>query len=162
MTYWLRRKQRQIKKLIRYIPVIWKSFDFDYGYAIDLFKMQLEDIAKHLESNKAVTSSSKSKAREVRKAICLLERVYDEKYITEEMTKLDKFYGKMEFKFVIVEGYPEMFSLEKEYPEDWDKAQIAIYKKDHKESLLRGIAQQRKAHRILWMYIEHKIEGWWD
>ena len=41
ITYWFRRKYRQIKNVINWIPVVWNQFDFDYRYSLDVFKHQL-------------------------------------------------------------------------------------------------------------------------
>ena len=42
LTYPIRRKYQQIKRVIDFLPIIWNGFDFDYTYSIQLFKKQLE------------------------------------------------------------------------------------------------------------------------
>ena len=61
--YWFKRKYRQIKRLIDYIPIIWKGFDWDYSYAVQLFKHQLKRMADELESERANTLHAKDNAK---------------------------------------------------------------------------------------------------
>lgn len=156
----LKRTIRRIKKVIRYVPVIWNSYDFDYIYAITLFKMQLEDMADFMESDRAVTDLAKDNAKKIRKAICLMDKVYEEEYAFGDFKALDEIYGDIPFKFV--EVGPDQFLLEKDYPWYFRKEDKERYKKDRSEALKAGIVKHKKAHKILWKYIEHNIQNWWD
>jgi hypothetical protein len=40
-----------------------------------------------------------------------------------------------------------------EYMEDFDNGKI---------SMEEAVKKQEKAHQLLWKYIEHNIQGWWD
>ena len=62
MMYWFRRKYEQIQRVIDFLPIIWKGFDFDYHYSLELFKKQLERQAKFLESDKPYSSDAKHQA----------------------------------------------------------------------------------------------------
>lgn len=106
--YWFKRKYRQIKRVIDFLPILWKGYDFDYGYAIELFKHQLIRTANYLESDKAWTTSAKTNAQKVRTAIRLMDIVYND--------------------------YNEDYTYEK----------------------------QKRAHKLLWDFIEHNIQWWWD
>ena len=97
--YWVKRKYRQIKRVIDFFPLIWNGFDFDYRYAIDLFKKQLERIADELESDRAMTLSSKTNAQKIRTAIRLMNKVYEDEYSTEYMNTIDKLYGTTHYDF---------------------------------------------------------------
>jgi hypothetical protein len=120
--YWVKRKIRQIKRVIDFFPLIWNGFDFDYRYATDLFQKQLERTATFLESDRAMTLEAKTNAQKIRTAIRLMDIVYDEKYVDEFLDS--KLKDKEEFK--------------------------------------RVIEKQKRAHKLLWDYIEHNIQKWWD
>src|SRR5210317_2234617 len=92
--YWVKRKIRQIKRVIDFLPLIWNGFDFDYRYAIDLFRKQLERQAKFMESDRAMTLSAKQNASKIRTAIRLMDKVYDEEYGCEYRNKLKELYGE--------------------------------------------------------------------
>jgi len=81
--YWFKRKYRQIQRVIDFLPIIWKGYDFDYVYSIKLFRKQLQRQATFLESDKAYSLSAKTNAQKIRTAIRLMDKVYDEDYTME-------------------------------------------------------------------------------
>ena len=42
MKHFLKRKIWQIKNVFRWLPIIWKQYDFDYHYSLEVFKFQLK------------------------------------------------------------------------------------------------------------------------
>ena len=92
--YWMRRKMWQIKNLIKWIPVIWKQYDYDYESAIDVFAFQLNKIADFLDSEEAYTVSAKANASQIRRTVKLLEDVYDEKFAMEYMDEFETSFDK--------------------------------------------------------------------
>lgn len=127
--YWVKRKIRQIKRVIGqikrvidFLPLIWNGFDWDYSYAIQLFKKQLERTASFLESDKVYSLSSKTNAQKIRTALRLMDIVYEERYMEEFF--------------------------------DSNSKDIEEYK--------RVIEKQKRAHKLLWDFIEHNIQYWWD
>lgn len=156
----------RIKRLIRYVPVIWNSGDFDYRYATELFRMKLEDLATFMESDKAWSATAKQDARRIRTAIQLLENVYSEKYATEYFDIMEQTYGEncMDFHFndetkKLPNGIVTRKGLCYEY-ENWDNAdEIRIHLNELQEQCWE---RQEKANKLLWRFIEHNIERWWD
>ena len=128
--YWVKRKIRQIKRVIGrikrvidFLPLIWNGFDWDYSYAIQLFQKQLERTASFLESDKAMTLDAKMNAQKIRTAIRLMDIVYEERYVDE---------------FLDSDGGND------------------------REGFRRVIEKQKRAHKLLWDFIEHNIQYWWD
>ena len=164
--YWVKRKIRQIKRVIDFFPLIWNGFDFDYRYALDLFKKQLEREAKLMESDRAMTLSAKTNAQKIRTAIRLMDKVYDEEYASEYMTHIDELYGTTHYDFVESDkldkwGEPHYElklwnenAVDEEHQNEINeiRKQMAIHSKD----------KQNRAHKLLWDYIEHNIQNWWD
>jgi len=109
---------RRLKRVLDFLPIIWRGYDFDYAHAIELFRYQLERTADLLESDKAYTIDSNIHAQKIRTAIKLMDKVYDEEY-------MEDFYDK-------------------------------------KISIEEAIKKQERAHQLVWKYIEHNIQGWWD
>ena len=122
MRYWFKRKYRQIKRTLDFLPLIWKGYDWDYSYAIQLFQKQLERTADFLESDKAMTLDAKMNAQKIRTALRLMDIVYDEKYVDEFLDSNSK----------------------------------------DREEYKRVIEKQNRAHKLLWDFIEHNIQRWWD
>lgn len=162
-TYFFYRKYKQIRNVIRWIPVVWNNFDFDYSYALKAFKFQLGNIADHMESDKAVTMSATQSAQRIRTIIRLMDKVYDEEYVSEYLDEIERLYGKEEIKFVKteIEGeeYYEMTTVfEKEYTDE----EIEAIEEHRLKLMIESKFKQEKAHRLLWKLMEHNIRGFWD
>ena len=161
IKYFFKRKYQQIQRVIDFLPMIWNGFDFDYRYSVELFKKSLERQAKFLESDKARTLEAKQNASRIRTAIRLMDKVYDEEYATEYQDKLEQLYGDNTFDFWFEdtgEGDGSTF-LRWEY-EKWDNSEEID--EVRKKLFLESNDKQKRAHKLLWDYIEHNIQHWWD
>ena len=166
-TYFFKRKYRQIKRTIDFLPLIWNSYDFDYSYALDLFKKQLEYTAKHLESDRAMTLSAKTNAQKIRTAIRLMDKVYNEEYGMEYVDDIEFLYGKTHYDFI------ELTEKSKRTGEPLYELklrnELAANEQHQKEidevrnqMMIRSRERQKRAHKLLWDFIEHNIQRWWD
>ena len=157
--YWFKRKYRQIQRVIDFLPLIWKGFDFDYQYSIDLFKKQLERTANYLDSNRSYSMDAKNRASRIRTAIRLMEKVYDEDYSLQYVNKLEHLYGEDVLDWVTVNVDKNEYELKPKY-EKWDnrdeidEMKIKLFKESNEK--------QKRAHKLLWDFIEHNIQHWWD
>jgi hypothetical protein len=100
MKWKIKRFFYRIKRVIDFLPIIWKGYDFDYHSSIELFKYQLKRTAEYLESDKAQTLEAKTNAAKIWTAVELMEKVYDEEYGTEYIDIIEKLYGKTHYEFV--------------------------------------------------------------
>lgn len=164
MRYWFKRKLWQIRNVIKWLPIIWNQFDFDYRYSIDVFKFQLQKTADHLNSDKALTVSAKDNAKRLQTIIDLMDKVYDEYYGMEYYDRLIELYGEDKFKHKFIpcedkEGYSELkYSYEltetPEMIEEISNKKSELYKESNEK--------QKRAHKLLWDLIEHNIQGMWS
>ena len=161
MKYWFKRKYRQVKRVLDYLPIIWKGYDFGYRYAIDLFKDQLERTADFMESDKAMTVDANIRARRIKTAIELLDKVYDEEYGCEYQEQMKSIYGDnvLDWNFEDTERGDETSYLKYEY-EKWEN------KDEVKETFDKLFKQsqdkQKRVEKLVWEFISHNIRGWWD
>ena len=145
--YWFKRKYRQIQRVIDFLPLIWKGFDFDYQYSIDLFKKQLERTANYLDSNRSYSMDAKNRASRIRTAIRLMEKVYDEDYSLQYVNKLEHLYGEDVLDWVTVNVDKNEYELKPKY-EKWDnrdeidEMKIKLFKEANEK--------QKRAHKLLW------------
>ena len=156
----------RVKRLIEFIPVIWNGFDFDYSSSIELFKYQLKRTAKYLESDKAYSLDAKMYAAKLRTAIELMEKVYNEDYAMEYMDDIERLYGKSKHEFVELDEKDENgdpyytmkirneLAVDEEHQKEIDEVRHQMF--------LRSKDKQKRAHKLLWSYIEHNILKWWD
>jgi hypothetical protein len=160
-TYFFKRKYQQIQRVIDFLPMIWNGFDFDYRYSLDLFKKSLERQAKFLESDRACTLEAKQNAAKIRTAIQLMDKVYDEEYASEYQDKLKQLYGDDAFDWQFEDtGRGDETSFIKYRYEDWDNAEEIS--QVQKKLFLESKEKQKRAHKLLWDFIEHNIQYWWD
>ena len=152
---------RRIQRVIDFLPMIWKGYDFDFRYSIELFKHQLERQAKFLESPRSFRQDSLHQASRIRTVIKLMDLVYDEKYHDEMTAMMEKIYGQQKFEFIENKA-TGMYSLDIR----WEKA----VDDQHNEEIMQIWSEQMKlaadrtkrAHDILWRMVEHNIRYWWD
>jgi len=152
---------RKLKRVWDFLPHVWRGYDFDYRYAVDLFSYQLTRTADHLESNKSYTANADMHARKIRTAIDLMKRVYEDEYDREWMYQLKEIYGPnvLDWWFEDTERGDGSSYLRYVY-EKWDNAEEVEAKKS--ELAKASLEKQKKAERILWAYIQHNIRNWWD
>lgn len=161
VTYFFKRKYRQIERVIDYLPVIWKGFDFDYQYSLEMFKKQLERQAKFFDSNYAYNSAAKTNAQKIRTAIRLMDKVYGDEYEMEWIFKFEKQFGSkaLDWEFEDTgDGTGSSFITNKY--EKWDN--VKEVRKVKKQLIKESRAKQQKAEKLLWEFIGHNIRYWWD
>lgn len=157
----MRRFFKRVRRVIDFLPIIWKGYDFDYRYAIDLFQHQLKRTADFMESDRAVTMNANIQAKRIRTAIELLQKVYDEEYSYEYQDKLKQIYGDnvMDWWFEDAGREDGSSYIRFEY-EKWDNADEV---KEVKGRLYKeSIEKQKRAEELVWKFISHNIRGWWD
>jgi hypothetical protein len=170
MKHFIKRKIWQIKNVFRWLPIIWKQYDFDYRYSIDVFKFQLQKQAEFLESDKSFTLCAKDRAKRIRTVIKLMGKVYEDDYSMEYVDKLKELYGEdvLEVSFVETNDITfndfsgkteKLFSMRYKY-ETWDNADEI--EKVKGQLIKESHDKQMRAHKILWSMIEKDIQTWWD
>lgn len=166
IKYHFRRKWSQIKRVIDFLPLIWKGYDWDYHYAIELFQHQLKRMADHIGSDKAYALENKQTASRIRTAIELMQKVYDEDYQMEYCDKLEKIYGKSNLEFIETGDFDEKgdpyYTMKFTYENAVDEKHNEEIKKVRHQMFLMGRDKQKRAHKLLWDFVEHNIQNWWD
>ena len=160
MRYWFKRKYRQIERTLSFLPLIWKGYDWDYRYAIDLFQHQLKRTERSIREN-GIHVGNQNTASRIKTAIRLMDKVYDEEYGCEYQVKLKELYGEnvLDWWFEDTGKGDDSSYLRYEY-EKWDNSEEI--KKVERKLLLESKNKQKRAHKLLWDFIEHNIQNWWD
>ena len=165
MIWRVKRFFRKIKRVWDFIPIIWKGDDYDYQYSIDLFKYQLDRTADYIQ-DRGFISDADNVASRIRTATRLMEKVYNEDYATEYLDDIERLYGKSKHEFVELDEKDEngdpyyTMKITNEYAVD-EEHQKEIDEVRH-QMFLKGMDKQKRAHKLLWSYIEHNILKWWD
>ena len=165
ITYWPRRKYKQIKNIINWIPILWNQFDFDYRYSLDVFKFQLLKQADFMDSDKAIGANSEIDAQRIRMICRLMDNVYDEIYACEYQQKLKDTYGEDVDKMVFLDipDRPEYKSMKWNYEVDEKYAELRDEIKSNKDKWFKESQEkQERAHKLLYKLLEFYIRRWWD
>lgn len=161
------RKYKQIKRIIDYFPIIWNGYDFDYSYSLQLFKYQLQRTANFMESDKAMMQGAKNTANRIRTAIKLIENVYEnDTYKFEYMDTMERLYGKLNHEFVLVDEKSSdgqnLYEMKSWYENGVDEKHQEAIKRVEEQLRIYSKMRHDKATRILWKFIAHNIQNWWD
>ena len=91
----------------------------------------------------------------------ILDKVYDEEYGCEYQDKLKELYGEKvsDWWFEDAGRGDDSSYLRYEY-EKWDNSEEI--KKVERKLFLESKDKQKRAHKLLWDFIEHNIQRWWD
>ena len=161
ITYFFKRKYLQIERVIDFLPIIWKGFDFDYHYSLELFKKQLERQAKFFDSNNAYSSEAKTNSQKIRTAIRLMDKVYDDEYEMEWIDKFEEQFGKeaLDWEFEDTgDGTGSSFITQKYHK--WDNAEEI--RKVKTTLVKQSREKQKRAEELLWKFIGHNLKYWWE
>ena len=162
----MKRFIRRVRRVLDFLPIIWNSYEFDYRYSIDIFKKSLERQADYLESSKSYTVSASHNASRIRTAIRLMDKVYEDEYSTEYLDELHDKYGKSFFNFVPTDNVDEngdpYYTLEVTYENARDDDHNKEINEISRQMMLKANDKQKRAHKLLWDFVEHNIQHWWD
>ena len=163
--YWFKRKWSQIKRVIDFLPLIWKGYDWDYRYAIDLFQHQLKRTEKSIRENGLHVGNYNTASR-IKTAVDLMQKVYDEDYQMEYCDVLEKMYGKFNFEFIETGDFDDKgdpyYTMEKVYENYYTEEELLLISDERRALQLECRDKQKRAHKLLWDFIEHNIQRWWD
>ena len=163
MKYFFKRKYRQIKNVIKWLPVIWKQYDFDYHYSLEVFKFQLLKQADFMESDKSYGVNSYIDAQKIRMVVRLMEKVYNEDYACEYQDKIKQKYGEdvLDFHLIEDDNQRRLLYYKYEYDEKYQEQSDQI-RDDYNKLFKQSQYKQERAHKLLWKLIEFYIRRWWD
>lgn len=165
MVYWIKRKYRQIERTLSFLPLIWKGYDWDYHYGIDLFQHQLKRTEKYIREN-GIHLHNQNTASRIQTAIDLMQKVYEDKYSMEHYDILHEKYGKSNWEFIETGDFDEKGDPYYTLKTTWEKAVDENHNKQIEEErhqmMLKSLKKQKRAHKLLWDFIEHNIQHWWD
>lgn len=161
----IRNFRRKLKRLFRYLPVIWGSEDWDYCFTLELFRMKLEDMVEYYEGRVNVFSTNGEYiARRIRRVLRLFDWVYSDGHMSQCDAEFESKYGNEAKKLVQSDFWDggdrgRGWSMKYEY-ESWDNADEV--REFHRQLVIKYGNKHKKAHKLLWSLIERNIQHWWD
>lgn len=171
IKYWFNRKTYQIKNLIRWFPLIWNQYPWDFYFITEMIRSQLLHMADYFDSDKAYSVNSSYNAKRMRLIAKLMDNVYNEKYLMEHQTEMEKLYGKSSIEF---EDTGKTYYDDKtgkdvsynimviKYERPYSKEELEKIEEHESELMKKGHIKHEKAHKLLWKLMEHHIRDFWD
>jgi hypothetical protein len=95
-----------------------------------------------------------------------MDKVYDDEYAFEYADTIEKLYGKSLYEFVELDekdkkGDP-YYRLEVTNENAVDEKHQEEIDEVRREMMKVSFEKQKRAHKLLWDFIEHNIQKWWD
>jgi hypothetical protein len=87
--YKIKNKIKQLRKLIRWIPIIWNDRDWDYYFIYEILKQKLVDTEKYIRKD-GVHMFNNRDADSILKAIEMIEKVQTEYHIDKYLSETTK------------------------------------------------------------------------
>lgn len=145
---------------IRWLPVIWRDRDFDYGFMLDLWATKFQHMADFFNSEYAMTVDAKEHAVELQECADLCHKALADTYEDAALATHDEKWGKLE-----VSGEP---TTERTRRLIFHRAGI-LNAYDEKRERKEFIAICRQAHKDkqadinrLCKTISKRLLYWWD
>jgi hypothetical protein len=93
----------------------------------------------------------------------LMDMIYlENKYSDEHLDEIIRLYGNREYKFMPSESNPEHEIMVRVFEKQYTSSEIDRII-EHEAQLRNNCAEKdKKAKRILWQFINHNLEDWWD
>lgn len=154
-----------IKNLWVWFPIIWKDRNYDYRYLIDINIKKMEEMKKWYLTSNNVHVTDETKKYTISKlstAIKLMKLVYDEHYLLEYQKQLEDLYGKSDIIFVPLKDNNELSEMKVKWEKNYSEEELRNIQEHEHQLFLKSIEKHKKAKRILWKFIDHNLDGWWD
>jgi len=141
----MRRFYYKIKRIIEWLPVLWRTEDYDHAYATEIWAYSLERLRDQMLAGYGVIT--KTKLRKINTAINLLKRISrDHEYTDKHFDDLVKQYGRLTVKCLDDDHKP--------WPKEGYNKLRDLYKLEEK------LFKQDVG--LLAKILERHLRGWWD
>lgn len=140
----------RIQRIIAYIPILWKVFDFDWSSILIILKFQLSRVRRSIEKGYHSKRSIRRDSKRIRTCELLIDRILADSYIDKEYDALSAKYKHLRGEFGLNwrEGISE--KVQKEYHD-----QFLIL--STKENMM-----QKQDLDLLGKYFSKYLRCWWS
>jgi len=143
----------------KFLPIIYRTRDFDYSYAVDLFLFQLQNTATFLKEGKTWTIDANYNGQRLQTIVNLAKKVQEEDYGIEYQDIVKARYGEGCLDFTFEDTGNGSSKLGQKY-EKW-----ANYKEIddfHTAEFTKSIAKQERARKLVYKMLNEHLRKCWD
>lgn len=148
---------KRVKRVLEYIPIIWKTHDWDHSYSLQIYAYSLKRLKRCIENGYGLDRNKYAKRLQV--VINLIERMEDsEKTMEHRYELLDKEFGESDIQMESSEDNFGFFTMKENNP----RRNTEEYKKRLNQYLLEARRLNEKDHRLLSKYLFKYSKQFWD
>lgn len=161
--YWkARHVVANVGKVLHWIPVIWRTPDYDYHGIYEVLRYQLYRMAVHIKEHDFICEAEQVHD-EIMVAASELQDLMDKRYFRDAVDEHTKKWGKMDWVWVDVDriaGFQEWTGTvysKANTEEENDQAE-----QEFRELCERTDKLYEEHRKAVFQYISDKMLGWWD
>jgi len=95
-----------------------------------------------------------------------MQKVYEDEYSMEHYKILQEKYGKSNWEFIetgeLDKNGDPYYILKTTWERAVDENHNQQIEEERHQMMLESNKKQKRAHKLLWDFIEHNIQRWWD
>ena len=150
---------KRIKRLLLWVPVIWKTHDWDYSFSLTILKYSLNRLKLNMQSSNLDNSDHYINRLDL--AINLLDKSENGYYENQWLDDVERKYGKLKLDFKFADLYnSDVYEIQSRHDGLSDDFQDEA-RKYRRKKMIECINKQRKCDELLWKVISHNIKHWW-
>lgn len=151
---------RQIIKIIRYIPLLWKDRDWDWTFFITFIERKLEYMEKELREGHAANAEQTAKQVKVARVLC--QRILADEYCALEYRHHKERWGELYHTTTPSSTHPKLMTMHFHYKKAVTPEE---YKKASKEDLHINTREEyllTQDINYLFKHLAKYLRYWWD
>ena len=149
-----------IKRLFYWIPIIWKDRDYDQIFLFRIIYYKLLSMKKFYKSDKAMGMPADKNAKDINKALMVLNRIINDEYEDNAFICHDKKWGDIEFSTIKLPHKNYKLNMIRKNvitEEDEEKE-----KKEFHKCLEHSDKQRKQDLDYLFKIMKKYVFEWWD
>jgi len=151
---------KNIKRVLYWLPIIWNDRDYDQIFFFKIMYHKLLSMKKFFESDEALAVPAKKNAKDIDKALKILERIIADEYEENAFMWHDKKWGDIEMSSVKLPSGNYKLNMTRENvitQEDEEKE-----KKEFHRCFEHAGKQTKQDLEYLFKIIQKYVLEWWD
>ena len=150
---------QKLKRLFKWIPLIWRTGDWDYGYTLEILSASLEELADHLE-NHDISEGAEQKAKQMRFTSKMISR-----HLNEVASDLvydrhnEKWGDPIYVQIPIPDTEFHEIRFERLYARTVEEREQE--EEEMKEAFYMAQRLEDRDWNLIWDTIKEHMRGWW-
>ena len=150
---------QNVKKLLQWIPVIWKDQDWDQTFFYEILQFKLKRMA-HYHRKYSYSSNKDNVTKQIEICVMLLNRIVRDDYLSNALTQHEAKWGKAEILHEKIKD-TEYYNIDIKVP-GLDKKNEKIETKKRRQCYRHSDYLKEQDINMLFEKLNKHIECWWD